>query len=305
MRKERARTGWPLNKLDALPGFPASTLAVLCEVRAMEGKKPRLPPSLNAVKSEYKKFCEQHGGPITCDDRFANIDFESCCREFPRRMFQPTIDRWAIEPVHGIRHWPVMAFAASQYAFRQREFKKYGAEASPAHVRELLDEIRKSARRLSGALVQFQQMSARISDGTAPLAEPHLSWMDEIIAQAMAGELAPEVNEERLASVHFARRDFLHRLVDVEVAARDVRYRLDPKLLRRARTSENRALRTLVAMAKPIWLSLTGRKPSVNKVAGKRRSDFVTFVQELAKIAGGPEPTFKQVQIAFRVPTPD
>ena len=45
-----------------------------------------------------------------------------------------------------------MAFAASQYTFRQQEFKKYGAEASPAHVRELLDEIRKSARRLSRAL---------------------------------------------------------------------------------------------------------------------------------------------------------
>ena len=58
-------------------------------------------------------------------------------------------------------------------------------------------------------------------------------------------------------------------------------------------------------MAKPIWRSLTGRKPSVNKVAGKRKSDFVTFVQELAKIGGGPEPTFKQVQTAFRVRTPD
>jgi hypothetical protein len=28
-------------------------------------------------------------------------------------------------------------------------------------------------------------------------------------------------------------------------------------------------------------------------------------VQELAKIAGGPEPTFKQIQIAFRMRTPD
>jgi hypothetical protein len=75
--------------------------------------------------------------------------------------------------------------------------------------------------------------------------------------------------------------------------------------LRRARTSENRALRTLVEIAKPIWQSLTRRKPSANKVAGERKSDFVTFVQELAKIAGGPEPTFKQVQAAFKVRTPD
>jgi hypothetical protein len=281
------------------------TLAVLREVRAMEGNKPRFPPSLNAVKSEYKIFSDRHGGPIICDDRFAKIDFEYCCREFPRQKFEPTIDRWVTDPVHGIRHWPVMAYATSQYAFRQQEFKKYGAEASPAHVRELLDEIRKSARRLSRTLARFQEMSARLSDGTAPLAGPHLSWLDEIIAQAMAGELAADVNEQRLASVHLARIEFLRRLTDVEVAAQHAQKHLDAKLLRRARASQNRALRTLVAMAKPIWRSLTGRKPSVNKVAGERRSDFVTFVQELAKIAGGPEPTFKQVQTSFRARTPD
>jgi hypothetical protein len=110
-----------------------------------------------------------------------------------------------------------MAYAASQYAFRQQEFKKYGAEASPAHVRELLDEIRKSARRLSRALARFQEMSARLSDGTAPLAGPHLSWLDEIIAQAMAGEIAADVNEQRLAIVHFRRMDFLGRLTDVRL----------------------------------------------------------------------------------------
>jgi CRISPR-associated DxTHG motif protein len=271
----------------------------------MDTNKRRFPPSLNAVKSEYQVFCDRYGDPITCDGSFADIDFEHCCREFPRQVFQPTIDRWAPDETHGIRHWPVMAFAASQYTFRQQEFKKYGAEASPAHVRDLLDEIRKSAHRLSRALVQFQRMSARISDGTAPLAEPHLSWMDEIIAQAMAGELAADVNEQRLAIVHFARKDFLGRLVDVEVAAQHAQKHLDPKLLRRARASENRALRTLVAMAKPIWRSLSGRKASVNKVAGERRCDFVTFVQELAKIAGGPKPTFKQVQNAFQLRTPD
>ena len=31
----------------------------------------------------------------------------------------------------------------------------------------------------------------------------------------------------------------------------------------------------------------------------------MTFVQELAKIAGGPKPTFKQVQNAFQLRTPD
>ena len=94
-------------------------------------------------------------------------------------------------------------------------------------------------------------------------------------------------------------------LVEVEVAAGYAQKHLDPELLRRGRTSENRALRTLVAMAKPIWQSLTGRKPSVNKVAGERTSDFVLFTQALAEIAGGPEPTFKQIETAFRMRTPN
>jgi hypothetical protein len=83
----------------------------------MEGKKPRFPPSLNAVKSEYKIFCDSYGGPIICDDRFAKVNFEYCCREFPRRMFQPATDRWATEPVHGIRHWPLMALRQANTHF--------------------------------------------------------------------------------------------------------------------------------------------------------------------------------------------
>src|SRR5262249_9839613 len=78
----------------------------------MESNKPRFPPSLNAIKSEYKVFCDRYGGPIICDDRFAKIDFEYCCREIPRQMFEPTINRWTADPVHGIRHWPLMAHAA-------------------------------------------------------------------------------------------------------------------------------------------------------------------------------------------------
>jgi hypothetical protein len=277
----------------------------------MESNKRRFPPSLSKIKSEYDVFCDKHGGPIICDDGFAGVRFEHCCREFHLQMFKRLIDRWAVDPSHGIRHWPVMAFATDQYAFRQREFNKYGIEASPAQVRDLLEEIRKSARRLSRALARFQEMSTRLSDGTAPEAKPHLSWLDEIIAQAMAGQLAADVNQDsqRAAIVHFARIDFLRRLVDVELASQEAQNRLDPKLLKRPRTSKNRALRTLVAMAKPIWHSLTGRTPSVNKVTKsqldlKSQPDFVTFVQELANIGGGPEPTFKQVQIAFRAPRP-
>jgi hypothetical protein len=199
-----------------------------------------------------------------------------------------------------------MAHAASQYVFLQQEFCESEAEVPPARVREMLVEIQESAQYLSNALGQLREMSDRLRDGTAPAASAHLSWMDQLIAQGMAGHLTDEVDEElSLVVVDSARGDFIRCLANVEAAARRAREGFDPKLLRRARASENRALRTLVGMAKPIWLSLTKRRPSVNKVGGERKSDFVTFVQDLARIAGGPQPSFKQVQTAFRVRTPD
>ena len=198
-----------------------------------------------------------------------------------------------------------MAYVVSQYAFRSGQFEKYGAEPSPVQVRELLDEVQRSARSLSSALGRLQELAARLSDESAPLAGPHLAGMDAVIAQAIAGHLAPDVSEEHLLIGHLARSEFMRRLANVDAAAEVARKHLDPNLLKRARTSENRSLRTLVGMAKPIWQSLTGRKPSVNKVGGERRSDFATFVQELANIAGGPAPTFKQVQTAFKGRTPN
>jgi hypothetical protein len=91
-----------------------------------------------------------------------------------------------------------MAHAASQYVFLQQEFGESEAEASPAKVRELLDGIEKSAQHLYGALDQLREMSDRLNDGTAPAATAYLSWMDQVIAQAMAGYPSDEVDEELL-----------------------------------------------------------------------------------------------------------
>jgi hypothetical protein len=81
------------------PGCTARSPRVACG--AFRGKR-RFPPSLNAVRSEYKIFCEQNGGPINCDDSFAKINFEHCCREFPRRRLAPIIDRWVTDPAKAI-----------------------------------------------------------------------------------------------------------------------------------------------------------------------------------------------------------
>jgi hypothetical protein len=133
-----------------------------------EGKKPRFPPSLNAVKSEYKIFCDSYGGPIICDDRFAKIKFEYCCREFPRQMFDRRLNAGRririMEFVIG-RSWPMQR--ASTH-FDNESLRSTEPKHRSHRFRELLDEIRKSARRLSRALVQLQKMSARQGDGTTP-----------------------------------------------------------------------------------------------------------------------------------------
>jgi hypothetical protein len=260
-----------------------------------------LPPSrisLSSVKSEYQKFCDSTGGPIEID-QFAGIDYRHCCRDFPQVEFTPIIERWQADKTTGIRHWPAMAFAANDYRFRQQEFTRYGKPPSQSDIRELLSTIARSARELHAALTKLQGFASQLSDGAVPLAIPHLVWIDQYIAQAAAGVISTELAEDPTAIAEFfcERTKLLERIIGVDAASTVSINRLDTSLLKRPpKTPENRPLRRLVSIAKPIWLSLTGRLPSTNKSmrkTGDNVPDFVLFVQRLAQIGGGPEPTFK------------
>jgi hypothetical protein len=96
------------------------------------------------------------------------------------------------------------------------------------------------------------------------------------------------------------RTELLKRIILVDAASTVSIDRLDTSLLKRPpKVPENRALRQLVSIAKPIWKSLTGRPPSTNKLSKKTGEDeslpdFVSFVRELAEIGGGPIPTFNK-----------
>jgi hypothetical protein len=265
-----------------------------------EGRRV-FPTSLSSIKSEYRKFCDEHGGPIGIEGFERVTDFRHCCRDFPRRKFASLIKRWQQDQTTGVRHWPAMAFAASQYAFRQREFRKYGPEPSPSKVRRMLKEIENSAHKLGLSLAKLQETSFQISDDSSTWAMPHIRWLDQFISQAAAGKPSRDVIEdgEHMALVHFEKMAFINRVAGIQAAAIESLKRLDPALLTHRRGAMNRALRTLVSMATPIWKSLSGRKPSINRVA-KGQPDFVTFVQELAKIAGGPTASSKQVEVAFK-----
>jgi hypothetical protein len=257
-----------------------------------------LPPSrisLSSVKSEYRKFCDSTGGPIEIDE-FAKIDFQHCCRDFPQVTFTPIIERWQVDKTNGIRHWPAMAFAANDYRFRQQEFARYGKPPSQSDIRDLLSTVARSASELHTALTKLQGFASQLSDGAVPFAIPHLVWIDQYIAQAAAGVFSQELERDPDAIAEFfcERTKLLERIMGIDAASTMSINRLDTSLLKRPpKTPENRALRRLVLIAKPIWKSLTGRPPSTNKALknGVDVPDFVRFVQELAQIGGGPTPS--------------
>ena len=91
-------------------------------------------------------------------------------------------------------------------------------------------------------------------------------------------------------------------LTRVELAATAAAKRIAPELLRRPRRQSDPGLPHLVDHAAVIWLSLTRRRASVNRVTrrGDKRPDFAIFVTNIAKMACGHEPTLDEIATAFR-----
>jgi hypothetical protein len=265
---------------------------------------------LPSIGTEYWKFVEETGGQFKIDGFPKILEeemFLAPCRDFPISRFLPIIAKWQKYQKTGIRHWPIMAVLASRYQFLHRQ--QIGKQPSSKDISKLLSTIASSAEQLRLSLVTLQTLSSGTSDGSAAWAEFHLKLIDQFIAQAAAGIIEKDFYRVRkvLAAAQFGREQFIESLLRVEVAAKSAKNCLDVELFKRpTKLPENRPLLGLVMCAEIVWKSLTGRNPSVHKVHNEDREepDFVIFVQELADIAGGPRPTFKQVQTAFRRPRP-
>src|SRR5262249_23943362 len=100
--------------------------------------------------------------------------------------------------------------------------------------------------------------------------------------------------------------EFIEQLITLSAAAEAAEGRLDEQLIGRTRPSSDDSLYNLLWRCAEIWNGLTGRPASVDKVASKSREDdrpdFLLFVCDVARMATGNEPTFKQVATAFRTP---
>jgi hypothetical protein len=168
-----------------------------------------------------------------------------------------------------------------------------------------LNDIRRSAKELASGLARLQEYSESIGDRTAPLEKPHLRYLDQLISQAAAGHLSSEVDEDptHLLEVHSKKMLFVQRLADIQAAAGEAANRVDRKLLKRKKGQDDPALHNLVWRGAEIWSSLTGRAPSANRVhrgpAKEKEPDFVLFIQNLVRLAGGERPSSKAVEISL------
>jgi hypothetical protein len=109
-----------------------------------------------------------------------------------------------------------------------------------------------------------------------------------------------------MARVFFGKQSLMQRLFDIEVAAGEAMKRADAGLLKRKKGQGDPGLHNLVWRCAEIWESMTGRKASPHKVhtVDGDDSDFVKFLQCLVRLADGPKPSRKQIEISFKKAAP-
>jgi hypothetical protein len=263
----------------------------------------RLPPRL---ETDLDRVYSELGGPAPLRDVHRSA-FSGPCQEFSWKVVELVLCTFQKDRDTARKHWPWAAFALDQYQFERREKEKYSSELTPAEVVDLVGGISNSARELADRLAQLQEHANRIEDPAAKFRRGHLAYLDQLIAQAAAGHMATTVNDdpEHMLRVSFAEMDFIRRLVDVETVANEGAKRVDRNFLHRGASQDDPALHNLVWRLAEVWTSMTGRKPSANKVhrqadIDRQEPDFVQFVQHLVGLVdGAPKPSRKQIQTSL------
>jgi len=261
--------------------------------------------SFGSLRTDLDRVYLELGGPAPLRGRVDRNTFARCCNEFAWGKVEPTLRRFQKDRNIAKRHWPWVAFSLSQYRFEQKERQQNGVRLDPKEVISLLNDIRRSAKELVSGLVRFQTYSQALGDPTAPFEKPHLRYLDQLISQAAAGEVAAEVNKDPkyMLWVFSEKMLLLKRLVGIQAVAGEAATRLaDRDLLKRKKGQADPALYNLVWRGAEIWSSLTGRVPNANRVHRRdsgEEPDFVLFIQDLVRLAGGERPSRKVVEISL------
>ena len=267
------------------------------------------PSPLSEIKTEYERFCEEHGGAVRPAAVYGEVEFSIPCKEYPFQLFIPIFEKWQPDPISKMRHWPPMAYAASEFAYRSKlETENKSEKLQPKEVIELLQNIQNASEKLRDALRRLERQGFQLQNPVARLRSEHLAWLDAFIAQAAAGNFGDKVDEhpKQMTITQVQRRKFLDCLAQVQAAAKEAQNRVDKEKLRLRRGKGTSALTNFVWLLAPIWESLTAKRATAYLMAGTTSDDapFVSFVGELAGIAGQPAPSWKQVKNALKVHPP-
>jgi hypothetical protein len=262
-------------------------------------------PSLSRLPTDLDRLYSELGGPAPLPPEIDRKAFETPCKEFTWFKVEPALRRFKKDRDIARRHWPWVSLALDRYRFERKQRQQHSVRLNPTEVISRLNDIRRSAKELGSGLAWLQEYSESIGDRTAPLEKPHLRYLDQLISQAAAGQLSPEVNEDptHMLGVFSKKMLFLQRLAGIEAAAGEAAKRLDRDLLKRKKGQADPALHNLVWRGAEIWSSLTGRAPSANRVHSRdpaKEPDFVLFIQDLVRLAGGECPSRKVVEISLR-----
>ena len=261
--------------------------------------------SLISLRTDLDRVYSELGGPAPLRGRIDRNTFERFCNEFSWRKVEPTLCRFQKDRDIAKRHWPWVAFALGQYRFERKERQQNSVRLDPGEVISLMNDIRRSAKELTSGLARLQSYSQGLRDPTAPLEKPHLRYLDQLISQAAAGDPASEVNKDPkyMLWVFSEKMSFFQRLSGIEAVADEAATRLvDRDLLKRKKGQADPALHNLVWRGAEIWSSLTGRVPNANRVHRRdsgEEPDFVLFIQDLVRLAGGERPSRKVIEISL------
>jgi hypothetical protein len=218
--------------------------------------RPALPPSLSRLPTDLDRLYSELGGPAPLRDGIDKV-FDAPCNEFFWSKVESVTSPFQADRDIGKRHWPWVALALSQYRLDRNELQKPGAKLTPAELKELLDDIHRSAKKLVNRLAKLQEYSNFFVDPAAPSRQPHLAYLDEFISQAAAGHIAAEISEDvqHIAQVFLAKQSFMRRLIDLEDAAREALNRMHPNPLKRRKGQGDPGLHNLVWGCAQIWKS--------------------------------------------------
>jgi hypothetical protein len=322
-----------------------TALQIIAEIKG--SGSDRSPPPQSASqwprfpKSQYDKLCEELGGPADIGVKIDHSALRRYCNEFPPNLLLPILKRFAKNEISARRHWPWAATAIALYKFEIAEREKYGDEPSPDEISKLVEQIRRSSHDLHSGLVELQTLAFRLHEHSAPKLRGHLKWLNSFILRVLnplsdelredlSGkaaedlldemkdvgevkvELSHEIENDGFVEAHLKGSELIKDLARIEAASTTAAQHIDLNSLKRSRPQTKPVLPTFVMRCGQIWTSMTGRKPSANKVHPKTHSKrgsnpkFVGFVRALARVAIIPVPSRKEVETALRkIRTPD